>query len=117
MVLYGIRGTTADIDLGCTKRLADQLELAGFKTERLPDGTRRISYAPDIEIFEDWLYGQVVEVKKLPVISLNGLIEMKKALGREKDFHDICLIEGFLSSHHGQESDSCHETQQEVKGS
>ena len=106
MVLYGLRESTADIDLGCTKLLADQLEQAGFPTECMPDDTRRISYAPDIEIFEDWLYDGVTEVEGIPVITLTGLIEMKKALGREKDWRDICLIEAYLAA---------DETQQEVK--
>ena len=106
MVLYGLRESTADIDLGCTKTLADQLEQAGFRAERMPDDTRRISYAPDIEIFEDWLYDGVTEVDGIPVITLAGLIDMKKALGREKDWRDIRLIEAYLTA---------NETQQEVK--
>ena len=106
MVLYGLRESTADIDLGCTRALADQLEQAGFRAERMPDGTRRISCAPDIEIFEDWLYGGVTEVEGIPVITLAGLMDMKKALGREKDWRDVRLMEAYLAA---------NETQQEVK--
>ena len=105
-MLYRLRESTADIDLGCTRRLADQLEQAGFPTERMPDGTRKICYAPDIEIFEDWLYDTVIEEDGIPVITLAGLIEMKKVLGREKDWRDIRLIEAYLTA---------KETQQEVK--
>ena len=31
-----------------------------------------------------------------PVITLAGLIDMKKELGREKDYKDIELIKGYL---------------------
>ena len=37
MVLYGIREQTHDIDLGCTKQLADRLEAEGCPVERLAD--------------------------------------------------------------------------------
>ena len=106
MVLHGIRSTTNDIDLGCTRSLADQLEAAGCSTVRMSDGTRKLCYAPDIEIFEEWLYDRIVTVDGLPVISLPGLLEMKRIIGREKDQQDIRLIEKYLS---------VHETQEEVK--
>ena len=106
MVLHNLRPTTNDVDLGCTPSLADQLEAQGCPTTRMPDGTRKICYAPDVEIFEAWLYDRVVTVNDLPVISLPGLLQMKKAIGREKDRQDIQLIEAYLSA---------HETQQEVQ--
>ena len=106
MVLHGIRSSTNDIDLGCTRSLADQLEADGCPTIRMSDGTRKICYAPDIEIFEEWLCDRVVIVDGIPSISLPGLVQMKQQLGREKDLRDIRLIEEYLSA---------HETQQEVK--
>lgn len=96
MVLYGIREETQDIDLGCTKKLADILEQHGYPVELLPDGTRKITCGIDVEIFENWLYDSIHTIEGIPVISLNGLIEMKKHLGREKDLHDIQLIQNFL---------------------
>ena len=93
MVLCGIKDSTNDIDLGCSKSLADMLEKKGYQTILLKDGTRRISVADDIELFEDWLYDKVEIQCGIPVISLKGLLEMKKRLGREKDFADIKLIE------------------------
>jgi len=98
MVLYGLRPQTHDIDLGCTKNLADRLEAQGFPVSRLPDGTRKILLGRDVEIFEGWLYGQVQFLEGVPVISLEGLMEMKKRLGREKDLRDIRLIENFLAA-------------------
>ena len=59
MVLYGAKEQTADIDLGCTSQLADQLQEKGCAVERMPDGTRRIVYDGQVEIFENWLEDQV----------------------------------------------------------
>lgn len=92
MVLYGLREQTSDIDLGCTSDLADLLQQEGFPVERMPDATRKIVVAEDVEIFENWLEDKVERFEGVPVISIQGLIEMKRALGREKDFRDIQLI-------------------------
>lgn len=96
MVLHGLKNSTNDIDLGCTSVLADRLEKLGYSTTVLPDGTRRISVADDIEVFEGWLFDTVEEINGFPVISLPGLLEMKRALGRKKDIPDIKLIERAL---------------------
>ena len=92
MVLYGFRDETGDIDLGCTKELADRLEADGYLTDRYEDGRREFHIGEDIEIFEDWLCDTVGSVEGVPVISVRGLIEMKRSLGREKDLRDIELI-------------------------
>ena len=93
MVLYGFRPQTHDIDMGCTTSLADRLEEEGYPVTRLADGTRKIAYSDDVEIFENWLEGTVELVEGVPVMSVDGLIEMKRKLGREKDLADIALIE------------------------
>lgn len=93
MVLYELRAETGDIDLGCTKEMADALEASGLTPTILKDGTRKFLYGEDIEIFEEWLYDRVELVEGVPVISLNGLLAMKKPLGREKDLRDVKLIE------------------------
>ena len=93
MVLYGFRPQTHDIDLGCTTALADELEREGYPVSRTADGSRKIAYADDVEIFENWLEGAVELVDGVPVVSVDGLIEMKRKLGREKDLADIALIE------------------------
>lgn len=98
MVLYGIRKETHDIDLGCTTKLADELEQKGFPVSVLHDGSRKILYGQDIEIFEAWLYDKVQTLDGIPVISVQGLVEMKTQLGREKDLRDIQLIEAFLAA-------------------
>ena len=92
MVIYGFRKETGDIDLGCCSKLASELEKQGYQTTVLEDGTRRIAYDEDIEIFENWLMDKVVLQDGFPVVSVDGLIAMKKNLGREKDYRDIEMI-------------------------
>ena len=96
MVLYGFREQTGDIDLGCTKEMADQMEADGWLYKVQENGRRSFRYGEDIEVFEDWLEDTVQDVEGIPVISVKGLIEMKKSIGREKDLRDIALIEDNL---------------------
>ena len=97
MVLYGIRQQTADIDLGCSKRLADLLEADGFLFRRTEDGKRWFRYGESIEIFEEWLMDGIESVYGFSIVSVQGLIEMKQELGREKDLKDIELIKAFIN--------------------
>ena len=96
MVIYGIREQAGDIDLGCSAEMADLLESDGYLFGRTKDGNRWFKVGKSIEIFESWLFDSVIEINGFQVISLNGLIEMKKHIGREKDLRDIALIESFL---------------------
>ena len=97
MVLYGIREDSSDIDLGCTAGLANRLEQEGYLYKVTDDGNRWFKLGNDIEVFENWLFDTVDHVDGIPVISVQGLIEMKKDLGREKDLRDIALINDFLA--------------------
>lgn len=94
MVMHGFRPQTHDIDLGCSSLLADSFERQGYPTTLCDDGTRKIRYSDDVEIFENWLEGEVEMVGSVPVVSVDGLIRMKSKLGREKDLADIELIRG-----------------------
>ena len=98
MALYGLREKTHDIDLGCTSRLADELEQQGAEVSIRKDGTRKLVLDGDVEIMENWLYDRVETVEDIPVISLKGLKEMKLSLGREKDLRDVALIDAYLAS-------------------
>lgn len=96
MVLYGLREKTHDIDLGCTTKLADELQAAGCAVQYKADGTRHITYNKDVELLENWLFDKVEPVEGFPVISMQGLLQLKKQLGREKDLRDVALIEAAL---------------------
>jgi len=98
MVLYGIRGETHDIDIGCTSVMADKLEREGYPYKLTESGNRRFKYGDDIEIFENWICGSIDYVENIPVISIDGLVKMKQELGREKDLKDIALIKAFTDS-------------------
>lgn len=93
MCLYGFREETGDVDLGCTSCLADELEQKGFPSTLMPDGSRRFAYNSDIEIYENFLFDKAEMLDDIPVISIKGLLEMKRFLGRAKDLADIALIE------------------------
>ena len=93
MVMYGIREQTHDIDLGCTREMADLLEQGGYLVKHTEDGKRKFRYGDCIEVFEDWLYDTTRKVDGFNVISIEGLIQMKRELGREKDLRDLQLIE------------------------
>lgn len=97
LVLYGIRDETADIDMGCTTEMADRLEADGCPCRKTADGSRRFYIGGDIEVFENWRCGSVIRIDRVPVLSLQGLREMKRLLGREKDIRDIRLIDEFLA--------------------
>ena len=96
MVMYGFREQTEDIDLGCTKKMADQMEADGWLYRIQDNGRRWFKYGEDLEVFEEWLEDSVQDVEGIPVISVKGLVEMKKSMGREKDLRDIALIENNL---------------------
>ena len=95
LVLHGFRPQTHDIDLGCSTLLADQLEQQGYVVSRCKDGTRQILYSNDVEIFENWIEGAVEIISGVPVVCVDGLIQMKKKLGREKDLADITRINAY----------------------
>ncbi len=97
MVLHGVRSAARDIDLGCTSKLADELEGRGYPVEVLRDGSRRIAFSGTIEIFENWIEGETVLLDGIPVVCLDGIIAMKEKLGREKDLNDILLIKEHLA--------------------
>lgn len=97
MVMYGLRPETHDLDLGCTTARADALAAAGVPYKEMEDGSGRwFSVSGDVEVFENWLMDRVELVDGVPVVSLKGLREMKRALGREKDLRDVARIDAFL---------------------
>ena len=61
----------------------------GFSFQFTSDGNRHFRIGCNIEVFENWLFDTITYVDGIPVISVPGLITMKKRLGREKDLMDI----------------------------
>ena len=98
MVLYGIREQTSDIDIGCTTSMANRLEQAGYSYKITESGNRWFKFDNTIEIFENWLNDTVTVVDGIQVITVQGLIEMKQELGRQKDLEDIKLIQDYYGA-------------------
>ena len=97
LVLFGVRENTRDVDLVCTKELADRLEAEGYPFRRDGlDNTRIFSINEHVEVLEDWETEEVVEIEGLRSASLLSIRKQKEALGREKDLRDIALIDGFI---------------------
>ena len=103
MVLYGLREETADIDLGCTAALADRLAAEGYPARLTPEGRRVFRPAAQLEIFEGWFEDKTASLEGIPVVTLPGLLEMKLALGREKDLRDAERIRAFLAARENSE--------------
>ncbi len=98
MVFYGMKEETADVDLGCGAALASRLEKDGFLYRRTEDGMRHFRYGENVELFEGWMADAVVTVEDVNVVTVEGLLEMKRRLGREKDLRDIERIERWLAN-------------------
>ncbi len=102
LVLFGVRESTRDVDLVCTKELADRLEAEGYPFRRDGlDNTRIFSVNEHVEVLEDWETEEVVEIEGLRSASLLSIRKQKEALGREKDLRDIALIDGLIREKEG----------------
>ena len=62
----------------------------------MENGRRWFKYGERIEFFEEWIKDTVETVCGFHVVSIQGLIEMKQDLGRDKDKKDIESIKAFL---------------------
>ena len=102
LVLYGVKETTRDVDVICTKELADRLQAQGvpYKMSGL-DNTRVFAVSDLVEVLEDWYTEEVVELEGLRCASLLSIRGQKERLGREKDLRDIELIDRFLNESGG----------------
>lgn len=97
LVLFGVKETTRDIDLICTAALADRLEAQGYPFKRDGmDNTRIFAVGSRVEVLEDWQTDEVVQAEGYPAASLASIRKQKAALGREKDWADIALIDQYI---------------------
>ncbi len=98
LVLHGVKETTRDIDLGCTTALMDTLLREGYTYKLASDDTRTVTIGNHIELFENWRVEEIIYLHELPLAALESIRKQKEALGREKDFMDIKLIDDFLAA-------------------
>ena len=97
LVLFGVKDSTRDVDVICTRALADRLEARGvpFRRDGL-DNTRIFAFNSLVEVLEDWDTQEIVEEAGLRTASLLSVRAQKAALGRDKDLADMALIDAFL---------------------
>lgn len=99
LLFYGLRETTADIDLGCDSILAQQLEARGYSPRREIDGRRRFRLPGDVDVSENFGRGPLRRMEGIPVVSPAGVLALKRFLNREKDQADIRRLEIYLQTH------------------
>jgi hypothetical protein len=107
MSAYGIR-EHKDIDLLVTHSLYEKLKALGWKVETMngifefvsngifgasPEIITLPNYKPNLEE----LLKNAEIINDIPFMSLNDLMDFKKALGREKDLKDIELVQKYLA--------------------
>ena len=111
LAALGIRDA-GDIDLLITPDLFDQLRQSGWKYEVIEiEGRPREKISKGIaEAFSDfWWNGgnlktedgiaMAEQIDGISFLPLKVLLDVKKAMGREKDLRDIVLIEEYLRAH------------------
>lgn len=96
LVVHGVKEETSDIDLGCTTYLTEYFIDKGCKYRILEDNTRIVEVNEKIELLENWYVDKIERIAGYPIGSLESIKKQKLALGREKDFEDIKLIDDFL---------------------
>lgn len=96
LVLYGLRETTRDIDLGCEPSLAEELEAAGFPVTLKEGGGRMIHLPGNIDVSENFGWGTVRLVEGIPTVSPEDVLALKLRLDRPKDQEDIARLRAFL---------------------
>lgn len=99
MLFFGLRQVTADIDLGCDRRLADRLEADGIPFTREADGRRHFHLPGNVDVSEDFGRGSVTLWEGIPVVSPGDVLALKRFLNREKDQADIRRLEEYLQAH------------------
>lgn len=103
----GIRDSD-DIDLFVTSRLYEQLKAEGWPEQPWPEGGGRLVNG-DVEADDTWNYGdyrptpeEVIAraelINGVPFAPLTEVLAWKRAFGRDKDLHDIELIQDFMSN-------------------
>jgi hypothetical protein len=98
----------SDLDIAVTDKLWRQLKASG-KYQEIEKYGRIFLDVEDIDIISqlDWeAYPTTVKeaiktadiIDGFPFLSISETIKFKKALGREKDFHDIKLLEDYTNN-------------------
>jgi hypothetical protein len=96
LVLYGIKESTADIDLCVTNDLFNTLS-ERYKPDYTKFNEPYIYIDGVVEVFRNSNMNTKAYIDGIPVSSLKDIILSKKRLGRPKDIIDIKRIEEFIA--------------------
>ncbi len=99
-----------DIDLLVSPKLFDELKFQGWVSvqKEYQNRPREVLLNGDVEAFKEfWLGEKDIDVLKMiseaqiiegfPFLPLDKLVEMKKAMARERDLKDIEFIQNYLA--------------------
>ncbi len=96
LVLYGVKKRTRDVDLICGSGTAQRLLAEGCPFHESPLEGRVFTISDLVEVLEGWPMEDTITLGEYRLSSLESIRKQKVALGREKDFADIQLIDSFL---------------------
>ncbi|WP_010111860.1 hypothetical protein [Acinetobacter sp. P8-3-8] len=108
LAIRGIRNTN-DIDIVVTPKLFEKLQTSNEWSYKVrPNGKPKL-YKGFIEVYLDvntadfqrstaWLFENADIFDQIQFIDLHTLMQLKQSYGREKDLHDIKLIQIYLAS-------------------
>ena len=95
MVLHGLKPETRDIDLYVPHEVYKRLS---FFSRKDKNGVIQLGFLEIGSSVNGWEMDPSYDVVDgLHVHTLEGIIQFKRKLGREKDFYDIKIIEEFLT--------------------
>ncbi|WP_142414223.1 hypothetical protein [Hathewaya massiliensis] len=98
LVIHGVKEATRDIDLGCTTNLVEQYLGKGCQYRVSDDNSKIVEVSDKVELLENWFVDEIEFIDGLPVGSLESIKKQKAELGREKDIHDIKLIDEYIKN-------------------
>lgn len=96
MVMWGIKDSTGDIDIGCLKELFDYLLEQGFSKQVSRSGRWRIDYGSQVHFYLEWSVENLVVINNIQVADINSIVNDKKRFKRSKDIQDLNLIQDYL---------------------
>jgi hypothetical protein len=103
LVLYGIKGSTVDIDINVTNALFKRLSQI-YKVDHAMFNEPYIRIDGVVDVFIGSNMDSKTYIEGIPVSTLQEIIESKRRLGRPKDIEDIRCIEEFISNNKLQDS-------------
>lgn len=100
LVLHGIKETTDDIDIGCSAKLFNQLEMEGYKPVLSRTGKPRIDFGENCHFYLEWK-ADIDSIEGVQVADLQSVVADKQRFRRKKDIDDIVLIHRYLEGKNG----------------